>query len=193
MVEENFNLNINDAQREIRTVFLGGSAGQFVSGLIWLISAALSSWVAPKYGMIGLFLGGFFIFPLTQLVLRIGGRNTRLSNGNTLNQLAQQIAFTVPISFLLVGAATLTHLDWFYPAAMIAVGMHYLPFCFLYGMWQFSILASLMIAGGFLFAQYLPVAFSTGGWTTGILLLIAAVVGLLIVQREQRQSKRLTG
>ena len=135
----------------------------------------------------------FFIFPLTQLVLHMGGRSTKLSDGNTLNQLATQIAFTVPISFLLVGAATITHQDWFYPAAMIAVGTHYLPFCFLYGMWQFGILAGLMIAGGFLFAQYLPVAFSTAGWTTGILLLIAAVVGLIIVLREQRQSNLVTG
>jgi hypothetical protein len=185
-------LNIDEAQREIRTVFLGGFAGQLVSGLIWLASAMLSTWVAPKYGMIGLFLGGVFIFPLTQLVLRVLGRNTKLSARNSLNQLATQIAFTVPISFLLVGAATLAHQEWFYPAAMIAVGIHYLPFCFLYGMWQFALLAGLMIGGGLLFAQYLPVAFSTGGWITGMLLLIAAVVGLYLVFQEQRQQKLAT-
>ena len=186
-------MNIQEAQREMRTVFLGGFAGQLVSGLIWLASAALSSWAAPKYGMAGLFLGGFFIFPLTQLVLRILGRNPKLSVGNSLNQLATQIAFTVPISFLLVGAATIAHQDWFYPAAMIAVGTHYLPFCFLYGMWQFSILAGLMIGGGFLLAQYLPVGFSTGGWMTGFLLLAAAVVGLLLARREQKQGNLITG
>lgn len=186
-------MNIQDAQREIRTVFMGGFAGQLVSGLIWLGSAALSSWVNPKYGMIGLFLGGVFIFPLTQLVLHLLGRNSRLSAGNTLNQLATQIAFTVPIGFLLVGAATLAHQDWFYPAAMIVVGIHYLPFCFLYGMWQFGILAGAMIGGGVLFGLYLPVGFSAGGWMTGILLLIAAVVGLVVVIREQRQQKSTAG
>jgi hypothetical protein len=186
-------LNILEAQREIRTVFLGGFAGQLVSGLIWLVSAALSNWVAPKFGMVGLFLGGFFIFPLTQLVPRVLGRNTRLSAGNTLNQLATQIAFTVPIGFLLVGAAMLAHQDWFYPAAMIIVGIHYLPFCFLYGMWQFGILAGLMIGGGVLFAQYLPLGFSAGGWTTGILLLIAAVIGLTIVHHERAQSQVISG
>ena len=165
---------------------MGGFAGQLVSGIIWLASAVLSTWVAPKYGMIGLFLGGIFIFPLTQLTLRMLGRNPKLSRENPLNQLAMQIAFTVPINFLLVGAATLAHLNWFYPAAMIAVGTHYLPFCFLYGMWEFGILAGLMIGGGVLFGQYLPVAFSTGGWATGFLLLAAAVAGLLITRNERK-------
>ncbi len=184
-------MNINEAQREMRTVFLGGFAGQMVSGIIWLASAALATWVAPIYGMLGLFLGGLFIFPLTQLMLHLIGRRPNLSPGNTLNQLAMQIAFTVPIGFLLVGAATLAKLNWFYPAAMIVVGAHYLPFCYLYGMWQFSILAGLMIGGGVLFAQYLPVGFSTGGWITGVLLLIAAVVGRLIILDEQKQQKRI--
>ncbi len=180
---------IRDAQHEIRTIFLGGFAGQLVSGILWLGSAALSTWVAPTYGMLGLFLGGMFIFPLTQLTLRLMGRSTKLSPENPLNQLAMQIAFTVPINFLLVGAAALANINWFYPAAMIAVGAHYLPFCFLYGMWQFGILAGLMISGGFLFAQYLPVEFSTGGWVTGILLLAAAFVGLIIIKREHRSQK----
>jgi hypothetical protein len=176
---------IRAAQREIRTVFMGGFAGQLVSGILWLASAALSTWVAPTYGMLGLFFGGMFIFPLTQLTLRLMRRTTKLSPENSLNQLAMQIAFTVPINFLLVGAATLANMNWFYPAAMIAVGAHYLPFIFLYGMWQFGILAGLMIGGGYVFAQVLPVGFSTGGWITGVLLLVAAVVGLVIFKREK--------
>ena len=35
---------IQEAQREMRATFLGGFAGQGVSGLIWLLSAALSTW-----------------------------------------------------------------------------------------------------------------------------------------------------
>ncbi len=177
-------MNLGDAQREIRTAYLGGFAGQLVSGILWLASAALSTWAAPKYGMLGLFLGGMLIFPITQLALRLLRRSPRISPVNPLNQLAMQIAFTVPISFLLVGAATLAHLDWFYPAAMIAVGAHYLPFCFLYGMWQFGILSGLMVCGGVLFGQYLPVGFAAGGWVTGFLLLAAAAAGLLIVRKE---------
>ena len=43
-------MNIIDAQREMRSAFLGGFAGQLVSGLIWLGAAAISLWVAPLYG-----------------------------------------------------------------------------------------------------------------------------------------------
>jgi len=179
-------MNIQDAQRQIRLAFLGGFAGQLVSGILWLISAALSTWISQKYGMVFLFLSGMFIFPLTQLTLRMLGRSAKLSAENSLNQLATQIALTVPIGFLLTGAATLYRFDWFYPAAMIVVGAHYLPFCFLYGMWQFGILAALMVGGGVLFGLYLPVGFSVAGWTTGILLLMAAVTGLLIVRHEQK-------
>jgi hypothetical protein len=59
-------VNINDAQRDVRTVFLGGFAGQLVSGLIWLVSAA--TWRSPKSAIIAVVGGGFFIFPLTQLL-----------------------------------------------------------------------------------------------------------------------------
>ncbi len=181
-------MDIQDAQREIRTVFRGGFAGQMVSGLLWLASATLSSFVSPTYGMIALFLGGMFIFPLTQLTLRLMGGSPKLSPQNPLNQLAMQIAFTVPINFLLVGAATLAHRDWFYPAAMVAVGAHYLPFCFLYGMWLFGPLAGLMIGAGFLLAQYLPLGFSAGGWITGVLLILAAIAGWLTIKNAKNEQ-----
>ncbi len=181
-------MDIRDAQRELRTVYMGGFAGQLVSGILWLASAGLSTWVAPKYGMWGLFLGGMLIFPLTQLTLRLLGRKPALSAGNPLNQLAMQIAFTVPIGFVLVGAATLAKVDWFYPAAMIVVGAHYLPFWFLYGMKQFGLLAGLMVVGGILFGLYLPVPFATGGWVSGILLLLAAVAGPMFISREKKKK-----
>ena len=74
-------------------------------------------------------------------------RPATLSKNNALNQLAMQIAFIVPIGFILVGAATLYKENWFFPASMIIVGAHYLPFIFLYGMPQFGILAGLLIFG----------------------------------------------
>ncbi len=42
-------MNILEAQREMRSAFLGGFAGQLVSGLIWLIAAALGTWVSPGW------------------------------------------------------------------------------------------------------------------------------------------------
>ncbi len=50
-------MNIKDCQREMRSAFLGGFAGQFVSGIIWLIAAALGTWVSRSAGMAALFFG----------------------------------------------------------------------------------------------------------------------------------------
>jgi hypothetical protein len=79
-------------------------------------------------------LGGVFIFPLTQLGLRLMGRPASVRPKNPLNGLAMQVAFTVPLAIPVIGAAALYNVNWFYPAFMIILGAHYLPFIFLYGM-----------------------------------------------------------
>jgi hypothetical protein len=179
-------MNLSECQREMRTAFLGGFAGQLVSGLIWLIAAAVSVWNQPFNGMAVLFFGSMLIFPLTQGALRLMGRTARVSNGNKLWGLGSQIAFTVPINFLLVGAATLYREDWFFPAAMIIVGAHYLPFITLYGMKMFGILAAVLVMSGTSLALYGPHIFSLGGWSTGSVLITFAFVGRFIVLREER-------
>ena len=96
-----------------------------MSSLVWLVSAALATWQSPKAAIISLFVGGFFIFPMTQLLLRLKGRNASLPKGHPMNALGMQIAFTLPFNLPLVAAATAHHLNWFYPAFMIALGTHY--------------------------------------------------------------------
>lgn len=179
-------MHIIDAQREMRSAFLGGFAGQLVSGLIWLGASAISLWVAPLYGMAVLFFGSMLIFPLTQLIVRWMGRPGKTSPGNGLWPLGSQIAFTVPLNFLLVGAATLYRETWFFPAAMIVIGSHYLPFITLYGMRMFGLLAAVLVAGGFVMGMYAPSIFSLGGWLTGILLIIFAFAGRQIVLNEEK-------
>ncbi|MFW6068798.1 MAG: DUF7010 family protein, partial [Chloroflexota bacterium] len=79
-------------------------------------------------------------------------------------------------TFVLVYAAMLFRTEWFYPAFMIAIGAHYLAFIMFYGMNQFGILAGILIAGGILFAMFLPDNFSAGGWFTGLLLVVYGLV-----------------
>ena len=62
---------VADAQKEMRTVFAGGFWGQLVSSVIWLVSAALGTWVTPRAAILQLVLCGFFIFPATQLLLHL--------------------------------------------------------------------------------------------------------------------------
>ena len=179
-------MNISDAQRDVRTTFLGGFAGQLVSSLIWFLSAALATWYTSTSAIILLVIGGIFIFPLTQLLLRLMGRPSSLAKGHPMNQLAMQVAFTLPLNLLLVAAATAYRLNWFYPAFMIALGTHYLPFIFLYGMWQFGALAAILLGGGVTLALYLPSTFSLGGWFTAVVLLsLLLSVGELFQEKDK--------
>jgi hypothetical protein len=179
-------MNILDSQREMRSAFLGGFAGQLVSGLIWLVAAALGTCLSPAAGMAALFFGSMGIFPLTQGVARLMGRPGKVSPGNGLWPLGSQVAFTVPLNFLLVGAATLYREEWFFPAAMVVIGSHYLPFITLYGMKLFGVLAALLVAAGAGLALYGPPVFSLGGWLTGLVLIAFAFAGRHVVLKEER-------
>ena len=65
---------IADAQRDSRTVYLGGFVGQLASSIVWLASAAAATFVDPVTGFWALALGGAAILPLTHAMLRIAGR-----------------------------------------------------------------------------------------------------------------------
>jgi hypothetical protein len=184
-------MEIRDAQQEVRTVFVGGAVGQAVSGLIWLVSTILGVWISVRYGILALAVGGAFIFPLTQLALKGLGRKASLSHDNPFNQLAMQIAFIVPFCLPLIGAAALYNVNWFYPAFMVVVGAHYLPFIFLYGMWQYALLAAALIGGGVAIGMTFPDSFSMGGWFTGlVLLLFALVIGTTTVSTFSTDKAR---
>ena len=131
-------MEIAEAQLEMRSRFAGGFYGHIVSGLLWVGSAALASWSSPRAAITALVLGGFFIFPMTELLVRTGGRRPPLSTANSLRQLGMQVAFVLPASMLLLLPVGLYRLNWFYPAMMILLGAHYLPFVFLYGMRMFA-------------------------------------------------------
>ena len=128
------------------------------------------------------------IFPLTQLDVRLMGRPGKVSPENKLWELGPQIAFTVPLNFLLIGTVTLYRETWFFPAAMIVAGSHYLPFITLYGIKMFGILAALLVIAGAGLALYGPAVFSLGGWLGGVLLIAFAFAGRAMVLREEKAN-----
>jgi hypothetical protein len=168
---------ISESQQELRTVYDGGLYGQLVSGMVWLLSAALASWYSSRSATIMLVIGGFFIFPLTTLVLRIKGRKSALNHDNPFRYLAIQTAFVLPLSMPLLVPVVAYRSALFYPAMMILLGAHYLPFGTLYGMRSFIGLAAVLIAGGITLAMFFSESFPVGGWLTGALLLLFAFVG----------------
>ena len=177
-------LSIAAAQREMRDRFVGGFYGQLVSGLLWLGSATLATWATPRAAITALVVGGFFIFPVTELLIRAVARKPPLRAANQLKQLGMQVAFVLPMSMPLLVPVSLYRLNWFYPAMMILLGAHYVPFVFLYGMPQFAALAGLLLAGGMMIALYLSDSFALGAWYTAALLLAFAYAGKQVAGNE---------
>jgi hypothetical protein len=175
---------VAEAQREVRTVYAGGFFGQLVSGLLWLASASLGTWRSPRAAILLLVVGGFFIFPLVTALLRLLGRPASLTRQNPLRHLAMQVAFVLPLSMPLVAPATTVRLNWFFPAMMVLLGAHYLPFTFLYGMRSFMPLSAVLVTAGLGLALWLPGTFSLGGWLTGALLLAFAFIGRAEAARD---------
>jgi hypothetical protein len=177
-------MDILDAQREVRTHFVGGFFSQLVSGTLWLVSAGLATWGTARQAILTLVLGGFFIFPMTELLIRLSGNRGSLRPDNGLRHLGMQVAFVLPLSMPLLAPVSQYRLTLFYPAMMVLVGAHYVPFVFLDGMRMFALLAGLLVAGGMAIAMYRPDSFAVGGWYTGIVLLGFAMVGRAIARRE---------
>jgi hypothetical protein len=181
-------MNILDAQRELRSHYSGGFYGQAVSGLIWLVSAVLALWGGPKTAITFVLVGGFFIFPITLLLVRITGTGSKIDTRNLLPQLGMQVAFVLPSSMPLLLPVSRYSLNLFYPALMILVGAHYLPFVFLYGMRMFAVLAAFLLGGGVIIAMYCSSSFSIGAWYAGAIFLIFAAVGKWLVEKERERN-----
>jgi len=185
-------MRIADAQRDVRTTFLGGFAGQLVSAVVWASSAALATWGSTRAGIMALVLGGMFIFPLTLLTLRAMGRPAGLPSGHPMNGLGFQAAIALPLMLPVIAGAALYRVEWFYPAFMVALGAHYLPFVFLYGMRMFGVLAGVLVGAGVALGLYAPPGHpSAAAWLTAAVLLGFAVLGRMLVGREGLREARM--
>jgi hypothetical protein len=85
---------------------------------------------------------------------------------------------------LLLVPVSLYNLNWFFPALMVLLGAHYLPFATLYGMRMFLFLAGILIAAGVVVAMYFSGTFSLGAWIAGLVLFAFAWTGRSIAIGE---------
>jgi len=177
-------MNIAEAQKEIRSHFAGGFYGQLVSSAIWAISASLAVFVSSSAAIAALVFGGFLIFPITELLTRFN-RAPALSKTNELKWLGMQVAFVLPVSMLVLFPVVRYSVYLFYPAMMVLLGAHYIPFVFLYGMRVYAGLATLLGCGGVFFALKCGSLFSIGAWYTAAVLFVFALLARAIVVKEE--------
>jgi len=181
--------NLAMAQAEVREIYFAGSVGQAYTGVLWLVSAGLWTFVSQSAAIVVTLAGGFLIYPVTTVVCRILGSPGAIPSTNPLRQVGVAIPIVGPLMIPLVGAAALYDIRWFFPAFMIAIGAHYLPFAFLYGMREFWYIGGSMWAGGLVVGIWFPNLAVAGAWGTGLLLVLFSIWAAL----EFRSSRRVHG
>lgn len=179
-------MSVAEAQRQMRSIYAGGSVGAIVAGLVWLASAAAATLAGIGWGVLVMIVVGFFIYPLTQVVLRAMGGQGSVPRQNPLRELSVEVPLVGPLMIPLVGAAALHRVEWFYPAMMLAMGAHYLPFSFLYGMPQFIRLGIVMSVGGVAVGLWAPGLSKFAAFLTAGVLFGFALIAYQIFRAENR-------
>lgn len=157
-----------------------------MAGLVWLLSAVTATAAGIGWGILVMLVAGFFIYPLTQVALWAMGGPTSPPRENPLRELSIEVPLVGPLMIPLVGAVALRRVEWFYPAMMLAMGAHYLPFSFLYGMPQFIRLGVIMAVAGVAVGLWAP------GLSTFAAFLTASVLfgfGLIAYQAFQAENR----
>ena len=163
------------AQREVRYAYRSTSVGQIYVGLVWLVSAAVWTFVGTTAGVLVLLIGGVFIYPVAALVSRALGSPGVIPRTNPLREAGVTIPIVGALGIPVAGAAALYDIGWFYPAFMVIMGAHYLPFSHLYGMRVFVPLGAAMWLGGIAFGLWAPESSVGGAWLTGLALLTVGI------------------
>lgn len=142
-------MTIHDSQQDMRSGYLGGAPGLFVSGAVWLAASGVAATVSPQHAMWTLLLGGMSIFPLSIALTKLLGRPGKHATGNPLGTLALEgtawFVAGIAIAFVLGSL----RLDLFFPTMLLLIGGRYLTFQTVYGLKLYWVCGGVLLALGF--------------------------------------------
>jgi hypothetical protein len=141
-------LIIAEAQQDNRRAFVGGGPGAFISGMLWLTSAAVLKQRGVGSAFAFLFFGGMLIFPLSQLVSRLLFKRSPASKNNQLGRVALESTIAMIGGLFAAWLFLPSRPAYVFPLAAIAIGTHYAAFRTVYGDTLFWVLAGLITAVG---------------------------------------------
>lgn len=180
-------MEISKAQEDMRHAFYGGASGVLVSATAWLLTGIVAINFSELVSIVFLYIAGMFIFPISVVLSKILGRPGTNTQGNSLSFLGLEstgiLLFCYPIAYV----ASLVHIEWFFPAMLIFIGVRYLMFTTLYGSKLYWVFGFSLILAGYSLA-YLRVPFYAGAFVGAA---IEYAFGLLIyfIHRHQYRSK----
>ena len=175
-----------DPHSEYRQCSRGGAVYLVVEGFLWLLSAPLGSFGQIPFAILVLMAGGMLIHPISLFVSRMAGLPT-ISKANHLPVLNTWLALMIPLGLPLVFMATAGgHTNLFFPAFSILIGVHWLPFAYVYAMRSFVVAAGVFVLTGVVFGFKLTGSFFACGFVVGAILLTFALSNFLVVRHELR-------
>lgn len=177
---------IVQAQTDMRRGYGNGSIGVIVSGLVWLISAAVTNQYSAKQAVWTLLIGGMIIHPVSVLLYKIIGLSGNHTKGNQLGNLAMEgtifMIMCLPIAFGL----SLQHTEWFFQGMLLIIGGRYLTFSSIYGIRLYWILGASLGIAAYLLFYYTVQSFGT--LLTGSLIEISFGVFMFLSFRRNNKN-----
>lgn len=161
-------MTLAECQNDMRKAYAGGATGIFASALIWFIAAMIAYVGTPAQSIIGIYVGGMFIFPLSVVFSKLIGRSGVHESNNVLGKLALETTIFMLVCFPIAYAASISHVEWFYPAMMAIIGGRYFIFSTLYGLKIYWLLGSTLLWGA-LFVLFFGNAFYFGALTGALI------------------------
>ena len=146
-------MTISDSQRDMRSAYYGGAFGMLSSALAWFAAAVVALRVSPERAVWVLFVGAMFIHPIAVLLNKAVGRTGSHQAGNPLGSLAMATTFWLILSCPLAYAASLVHIEWFFPAMLLVIGGRYFTFATLFGTRIYWVCGATLALAGYLLAK----------------------------------------
>jgi hypothetical protein len=140
-------MTIAEYQYNMRQAYAGGATGIFASSLIWFAAAFIAYFGTPAQSIIGIYIGGMLIFPLSIVFSKLVGRRGSHDAKNVLGKLAIETTIFMLVCFPLAYAASLAHIEWFYPAMLCIIGGRYFIFSTIYGLKTYWLLGGALLVG----------------------------------------------
>ncbi len=142
--QENSTDTISLAQADMCKAYANGSVGIIVSGLIWLLSAAVAYQFSTQQGVWTLLIGGMFIFPLSVLLSKTLGLTGTHTKGNPLGNLAMEGTICMLMCIPLALGLSWQHTEWFFQGMLLIIGGRYVTFASIYGTRLFWMLGAIL-------------------------------------------------
>jgi hypothetical protein len=170
---------------QMRITYLAAVPHTIFTAMVWVASGIISQLISKQAAIITFIAGGSVIFLGGELVKKLFYAPNLVRADNQLPKFFTLLAFTIPLSYPLIYLICRTNLDLFYPAFMILIGAHYLPFVYGYGMKTFGALSILLVSLGTWFSLFNTVSFSVPAYVTAFILLVFAILHYLQIKNQR--------